>query len=229
KYRRVLERLQPAQGAHILEIGCGWGGFAEMAARDYGCHVTGLTLSREQLAYATERLARAGLAGKAELRFQDYRDLDGQFDHVVSIEMFEAVGERWWPDYFRAVAAALKPGGRALIQSITIADALFERYRKGTDFIQQYIFPGGMLPSPSRFRAEAAGAGLALAGAHAFGPDYAETLRRWRASFMAQLPAVRAQGFDERFLRMWEFYYCYCEASFDSGCTDVYQFELVKA
>ena len=229
KYRRILERVQPAPGARILEIGCGWGGFAEMAARDYGCHVTGLTLSREQLAYATKRLARAGLADKAELRFQDYRDLDGQFDHVVSIEMVEAVGELWWPDYFRAVAAALKPGGRAIIQSITIADALFERYRKGTDFIQQYIFPGGMLPSPSRFRAEAEGAGLALADAHAFGPDYAETLRRWRASFMAQLPAVREQGFDERFLRMWEFYYCYCEASFDSGCTDVYQFELVKA
>jgi cyclopropane-fatty-acyl-phospholipid synthase len=229
KYRRILERLQPAPGARILEIGCGWGGFAEMATRDYGCHVTGLTLSREQLAYATARLERAGLGDSAELRFQDYRDLDGQFDHVVSIEMFEAVGERWWPSYFRAVAAALKPGGRALVQSITIADALFERYRKSTDFIQQYIFPGGMLPSPSRFRAEAEGAGLALADAHAFGPDYAETLRRWRASFMAQLPAVREQGFDERFLRMWEFYYCYCEASFDSGCTDVYQFELVKA
>jgi cyclopropane-fatty-acyl-phospholipid synthase len=229
KYRCILERLRPVPGARILEIGCGWGGFAEMAARDYGCHVTGLTLSREQLDYATERLARAGLAGRAELRFQDYRDLDGQFDHVVSIEMVEAVGELWWSDYFRAVAAALKPGGRAIIQSITIADALFERYRKGTDFIQQYIFPGGMLPSPSRFRAEAASAGLELTDAHAFGPDYAETLRRWRASFMAQLPAVRGQGFDERFLRMWEFYYCYCEASFDSGCTDVYQFELVKA
>jgi cyclopropane-fatty-acyl-phospholipid synthase len=229
KYRRILQRLKPEPGARILEIGCGWGGFAEMAARDYGCHVTGLTLSREQLAYATARLERAGFAGNADLRYQDYRDLDGQFDHVVSIEMFEAVGELWWPDYFRTVAAALKPGGRAIIQSITIADALFERYRKGTDFIQQYIFPGGMLPSPSRFRAEAEGAGLALADAHAFGPDYAETLRRWRASFMAQLPAVREQGFDERFLRMWEFYYCYCEASFDSGCTDVYQFDLVKA
>ena len=229
KYRRILERLEPRRGARILEIGCGWGGFAEMAVRDYGCCVTGVTLSREQLAYATARLARAGLADKAELRFQDYRDLDGQFDHVVSIEMFEAVGVRWWPSYFRAVAAALKPGGRAIIQSITIADALFERYRTGTDFIQQYIFPGGMLPSPARFRAEAQGAGLALADAHAFGPDYAETLRRWRANFMAQLPAVREQGFDERFLRLWEFYYCYCEASFDSGCTDVYQFDLVKA
>ncbi|MBE0619412.1 MAG: class I SAM-dependent methyltransferase [Burkholderiales bacterium] len=228
KYRRILERLRPARGARILEIGCGWGGFAEMAAREYGCHVTGLTLSREQLAYATARLARAGLADRVELRLQDYRDLSGQFDHVVSIEMFEAVGERWWPDYFRAVASALKPRGRALIQSITIADALFERYRKGTDFIQQYIFPGGMLPSPSRFRADAAHAGLVVADSHAFGRDYAETLRRWRAGFMAQLPAVREQGFDERFLRMWEFYYCYCEAGFDSGCTDVYQFELVK-
>ncbi len=229
KYRRILQRLQPAPGSRILEIGCGWGGFAETAIRDYGCHVTGLTLSREQLDFATARLARAGLAGQAELRFQDYRDLEGEFDHVVSIEMLEAVGERWWPAYFRAVASALKPGGRALIQSITIADALFARYRKGTDFIQQYIFPGGMLPSPSRFRAEAESAGLALTDAHAFGPDYAETLRRWRRSFMAQLPEVRAQGFDERFTRMWELYYCYCEAGFDSGCTDVYQFELTKA
>ena len=228
KYRRILDRLAPLPGARIVEIGCGWGGFAEMAARDYACHVTGLTLSREQLAYATDRLARAGLADKAELRFQDYRDLSGQFDHVVSIEMFEAVGERYWPGYFRAVAAALRPGGRALIQSITIDDALFERYSKGTDFIQQYIFPGGMLPSPSRFRALAAAAGLQVNDACAFGPDYAETLRRWRADFMAALPAVRAQGFDERFIRMWEFYYCYCEAGFDSGCTDVYQFELGK-
>ncbi|MBK5106203.1 MAG: class I SAM-dependent methyltransferase, partial [Burkholderiales bacterium] len=175
KYRRILERLRPAPGARILEIGCGWGGFAEMAARDFGCHVTGLTLSREQLGYATARLARPGLAGSTELRLQDYRDLRGQFDHVVSIEMFEAVGERWWPDYFRAIASALKPGGRALIQSITIDDALFERYRAGSDFIQQYIFPGGMLPSPSRFRVEAEQAGLGLVGAHAFGPDYAET------------------------------------------------------
>jgi cyclopropane-fatty-acyl-phospholipid synthase len=228
KYRRILERLKPEPEARILEIGCGWGGFAEMAARDYGCHVTGLTLSREQLDYATARLARAGLAEKAELRFQDYRDLTGQFDHVVSVEMFEAVGERWWPGYFRIVASVLKTGGKALIQSITIADALFERYRTGTDFIQQYIFPGGMLPSPSRFRDEAERTGLVFAGSHSFGPDYAETLRRWRASFKANLPAVREQGFDERFVRMWEFYYCYCEAGFDTGSTDVYQFELVK-
>ena len=229
KYRRILERLAPKPGARILEIGCGWGGFAEMAARDFGCHVTGLTLSHEQLAYATDRLARAGLADKADLRLQDYRDLDGQFDHVVSIEMFEAVGERYWPDYFRAVASSLRPGGRALVQTITISASLFERYSKGTDFIQQYIFPGGMLPSPARFRTEAATAGLQVESAHAFGRDYAETLRRWRAAFMAALPAVREQGFDERFIRMWEFYYCYCEAGFDSGSTDVYQFELVKS
>ena len=228
KYARILDELALPRGAHILEIGCGWGGFAETAARA-GYRVTGLSLSGAQTAFARARIARAGLGDRVLFRLQDYRDLRGTYDAVASIEMFEAVGERWWPDYFRAVAAALKPGGRAIIQSITIADALFERYRKGTDFIQQYIFPGGMLPSPSRFRAEAEGAGLAFADAHAFGPDYAETLRRWRASFMAQLPAVREQGFDERFLRMWEFYYCYCEASFDSGCTDVYQFELIKA
>ena len=229
KYRRILERLQPAPGARILEIGCGWGGFAEMAARDYGCHVTGLTLSREQLAYATARLERAGLAGKAELRFQDYRDLDGQFDHVVSIEMFEAVGERWWPGYFRAVAAALKPGGRALVQSITIADALFERYRKGTDFIQQYIFPGGMLPSPSAFRRAAERAGLAVISEHAFGLDYARTLATWRQRFHARRDAVGALGFDDRFVRIWDFYLAYCEAAFARRNTDVIQYTLVHA
>ena len=229
KYRRILERLAPRPGDRILEIGCGWGGFAEMAIRDFGCHVTGLTLSRAQLEFANARLARAGLDGKADLRFCDYRDIDEVFDHVVSIEMFEAVGERYWPDYFRAVAGALRPGGRALVQTITIAAGLFERYSKGTDFIQQYIFPGGMLPSPPRFRADAADAGLRVEGAHAFGRDYAETLRRWRTAFMAVLPSVRGQGFDERFIRMWEFYYCYCEAGFDSGSTDVFQFELVKA
>ena len=226
KYRRILDELALPPGAHILEIGCGWGGFAEVAARA-GYRVTGLSLSDAQTAYARERLARAGLADRVEFRIQDYRDLSGRFDGVASIEMFEAVGERWWPAYFRAVRNALAPGGRACIQTITIADGRFERYRTQSDFIQQYIFPGGMLASPSRFAATATAAGLAPANARAFGRDYAETLERWLAAFDARVDGVRAQGFDERFIRCWRFYLAYCAAGFASGSTDVAQYTLV--
>jgi cyclopropane-fatty-acyl-phospholipid synthase len=162
-----------------------------------------------------------------ELR--DYRDVSGRYDHIVSIEMIEAVGERYWPAYFATIARALVPGGRACVQAITIDDRRFDRYRSGTDFIQQYIFPGGMLPSPSRFRADAAGQGLAVTGDHAFGRDYAETLRRWRETFLHRAADVRALGYDERFIRMWDFYLAYCEAGFDTLCTDVHQFELKHA
>jgi cyclopropane-fatty-acyl-phospholipid synthase len=228
KYRRILERLAPRPGDHILEIGCGWGAFAELAARDFGCRVTGLTLSEEQLAYADARMHRAGVADRVDVAFRDYRDERGTYDHVVSVEMYEAVGERYWPTYFRTIGERLKPGGRAVVQAITIADRLFERYRAGTDFIQQYVFPGGMLASPSRFRAEAARAGLRLEGELAFGADYAETLRRWRSAFKIRLPEIRALGYDERFLRTWEFYLAYCEAGFASECTDVHHFELAR-
>jgi len=226
KYRRILDELALPPGAHILEIGCGWGGFAEVAARA-GYRVTGLSLSDAQTAYARERLARAGLADRVEFRIQDYRDLSGRFDGVASIEMFEAVGERWWPAYFRAVRNALAPGGRACIQTITIADERFDRYRTQSDFIQQYIFPGGMLASPSRFAATATAAGLAPANARAFGRDYAETLERWLAAFDARIDGVRAQGFNERFIRCWRFYLAYCAAGFASGSTDVAQYTLV--
>jgi cyclopropane-fatty-acyl-phospholipid synthase len=228
KYRRILERLAPKPGDRILEIGCGWGGFAETASLDHGCHVTGLTLSEEQLLYADERMHRAGVAHQVELAFRDYRDERGRYDHVVSIEMYEAVGERYWPGYFATIARSLKPGGRAVVQAITIAEELFERYRVGSDFIQQYIFPGGMLASPSRFRAAARAAGLEVVGEQAFGQDYAETLRRWRRVFRDRLPEVRTLGYDERFIRMWEFYLAYCEASFESQCTDVFHFELLR-
>jgi len=228
KYRRILERLAPRPGARILEIGCGWGGFAELAAREAHCRVTGLTLSEEQLAFADARMHRVGVADRVELAFRDYREEGGTYDHVVSIEMYEAVGERYWPAYFRAIRDRLKPGGRAVVQAITIADRLFERYRTGTDFIQQYVFPGGMLASPARFRAEAVRAGLRLEGEFAFGADYAETLRRWRHALKARLPDVRALGYGERFLRVWDFYLAYCEAGFATGCTDVHQFELER-
>jgi cyclopropane-fatty-acyl-phospholipid synthase len=228
KYRRILERLAPRPGDHILEIGCGWGAFAEMAARDFGCRVTGLTLSEEQLAYAEARMHRAGVADRVDIAFRDYRDERGTYDHVVSIEMYEAVGERYWPTYFRAIGARLKPGGRAMVQAITIADHLFERYRAGTDFIQQYVFPGGMLGSPTRFRAEVDRAGLRVEAELAFGASYAETLRRWRWAFKSRLPEMRALGYEERFLRTWEFYLAYCEAGFASGCTDVRHFEIAR-
>jgi len=226
KYRRILAELALPPGAHILEIGCGWGGFAEVAARE-GYRVTGLSLSDAQTRYARARLARAGLADRVELRIQDYRDVRGTYDGVASIEMFEAVGERWWPAYFRAVREALRPGGRACIQTITIADDRFERYRTQSDFIQQYIFPGGMLASPSRFIVEAQAAALVPHAALTFGHDYAETLRRWLATFDARVDAVRALGFDERFIRCWRFYLAYCAAGFASGSTDVGQYTLV--
>lgn len=228
KYGALLNFLQPKQGDSVLEIGCGWGGFAENACK-LGASVVGLTLSSEQLHYATERLNAQNLGDHAEFRLEDYRDCKGQFDHIASIEMFEAVGEEYWPKYFESVNRLLKPGGKAAIQTITIADDLFERYRKSTDFIQQYIFPGGMLPSPSRFREMAEKNGLKVVSEKAFGKDYAETLRQWRKVFMKQTQNVLSQGFDEPFIRTWEFYLAYCEAGFQYESTDVYQFYLQKA
>ena len=222
KYRRILRRVGAQPGQHLLEIGCGWGGFAEMAVAE-DLKVTGVTLSPAQLAWAQKRVPEANLLLK------DYRDIGEQFDHVVSIEMFEAVGERWWPRYFKTVKKALKPGGRAVIQSITIRDDIFGEYRKGTDFIQQHVFPGGMLPSRSAFRAAAAKQGLTVRSEYAFGHDYARTLAEWRASFEEKWPEITAQGFDETFRRLWRMYLCYCEAGFLAGTVDVVHFELDHA
>ena len=219
KYRRILRRLKAEPSQSVLEIGCGWGGFAELAVEE-GLKVTGLTLSPAQLAWAQKRVP------DADLRLQDYRDTKEQFDHIVSIEMFEAVGERWWPTYFKTIAKSLKPGGRAVVQSITIRDDLFAEYRKGTDFIQQYVFPGGMLPSRSAFRAAAAKQGLTVHGEYAFGEDYARTLAEWRVAFEAKWPEIAALGFDENFRRLWRMYLCYCEAGFLAGNVDVVHFEL---
>jgi cyclopropane-fatty-acyl-phospholipid synthase len=218
----------------VLEIGCGWGGLAECAVREFGAHVTGVTLSSEQLDYAQLRLRDAGLADGAALRYQDYRELgrsaaEGPFDAIVSIEMFEAVGREYWPAYFETIRRCLKPGGKACIQSITIRDDLFDRYVKSTDFIQQYIFPGGLLPSPSEFRKAAAKAGLEVVREIDFGLDYAETLRRWRERFLSAEGPVRQLGFDTRFMRIWEFYLAYCEAAFATGNTSVMQFTLQRA
>jgi cyclopropane-fatty-acyl-phospholipid synthase len=229
KVRRALRECGLRPGDRLLEIGCGWGALAEVAAAEFGAHVTGVTLSTEQLAYARQRLAERGLAGRAELRLQDYRDIvDEPFDAIASIEMFEAVGREYWPGFFATLRARLKPGGRACLQTITIRDDLFERYVRSTDFIQQYIFPGGLLPSASAFRAAAARAGFDVVNELAFGADYAETLRRWRAMFLGREREVLALGFDARFMKIWEFYLAYCEAAFDAGNTDVVQFTLVR-
>ena len=225
KVRRALRECGVQPGHRVLEIGCGWGALAECAAREFGATVTGVTLSTEQLAWAEARLVKADLP--AELRLQDYRDIDdGPFDAIASIEMFEAVGREYWPGFFNTLKTQLKPGGLACIQSITIRDDLFERYVKSSDFIQQYIFPGGLLPSPRAFRAAAAQSGLTVVNELDFGLDYAETLRRWRHQFLGADTPVRKLGFDTRFMRIWEFYLAYCEAAFATGNTSVMQFTL---
>ena len=233
KYARVLAELALPAQASVLEIGCGWGGFASRAAAA-GHRSTGLTLSTEQLAYANARLAGEGVAELVNLKLQDYRDegaatnTAAQYDGVASIEMFEAVGEAYWPSYFECVARNLKSGGKACVQTIVIRNELFDRYRRGTDFIQRYIFPGGMLPSPEKFAELAQGAGLRVINSHAFGLDYARTLAVWRIRFLRELAHVRAQGYPDRFIRMWEFYLAYCEAGFVGGDIDVVQFTLEK-
>ena len=228
KYQRVMQELNAKSGDSLLEIGCGWGGFAQTAALA-GATVKGLTLSTEQLEFARNRLDKLPSGGAlAQFALQDYRDENGQYDGIASIEMFEAVGEEFWPSYFETLARNLKPGAKAVVQTITIANELFERYRKSTDFIQQYIFPGGMLPCPSVFESMAQKHGLKVVTRYSFGLDYAETLARWRTQFMAQLPAVKNQGFDTPFIRTWEFYLAYCEAAFLHKNTDVMQYTLQR-
>lgn len=225
KMRRALREAGAAPEARVLEIGCGWGALAECGAREFGARMTGITLSHEQLACGLQRLAGTG----AELRLQDYRDVgDGPYDAIVSIEMVEAVGREYWPRYFGSLAGLLRPGGRACVQAIVIADRLWDRYIRGTDFIQQYVFPGGCLPCPREFEREARAAGFDVVEAFTFGADYARTLAAWRERFTAARAEVRALGFDERFIRLWEFYLCYCEAAFSHGNTDVVQYTLVR-
>ena len=219
KYARIVAALQLRPGMRVLEVGCGWGGFAEHAGA-LGIEVHGITISAAQLEYARRRTASMP---EVHLELRDYRDLTGEYDAVVSIEMFEAVGERYWPQFFATVRDRLRVGGRAVVQTITIDERHFERYRAGSDFIQQFIFPGGMLPSPERFAAGAQRAGLATAGSFSFGPDYAQTLRRWREAFEQQLDSVRTLGFDDPFVRIWRMYLCYCEAAFDAGRISVMQ------
>ena len=223
KYERILSRL-PGAKSSILEIGCGWGGFAERAT-DASHRVTGVTISPAQHGFATQRLS----GRDADIRLEDYRKIKGTFDNIVSIEMFEAVGEHYWPGYFAAVAERLKPGGRAVVQTITIRDELFAGYRTRSDFVRHYVFPGGMLPSVTRFTEEADRAGLKVAGMFSFGQDYARTLREWSARMIGASDKIRALGHDTRFLRNWEFYLAICAAAFAVDRTDVVQVELAHA
>ena len=228
KYRHIAELLDLRPEHRVLEIGCGWGGFADFVAREFGCRVTAITISREQLDFTQRRIQQQGLGDRVEARYVDYRDVQDRFDRIASIEMLEAVGEKYWPAFFGKIRDALVPGGRAALQVITIADCWFERYRRGADFIQRYIFPGGMLPSPGALEQAIGGAGLALATQRFFGHHYARTLATWQQRFEAAWPEIVPLGFDERFKRMWEFYLAYCEAGFKAGSIDVAQVALVR-
>ena len=228
KYAALADKIGVKTGDHVLEIGCGWGGFAEYAAKERGARITGLTISREQHDYAVARMARQGLSDRVEIRMQDYRETRGQFDGIASIEMFEAVGEKYWPIFFSTVRDRLKPGAVAAMQIITVQDVRWQVYRRGVDFIQKYIFPGGMLPCPSVLRQQVEAAGLLFSGSHEFGESYSQTLRRWHETFNDSWDDVAAQGFDDRFRRMWNFYLTSCAASFHSGNTDVTQISVTR-
>jgi len=228
KYASMVDQMGVKPGDHVLEIGCGWGGFAEYAAKERGLKVTGLTISKEQLDYAKKRIKSKGLSAKVNFKLQDYRDETGVYDGVASIEMFEAVGEKYWPVYFDKIKQCLKPGKQATLQIITIQDARWEVYRKSVDFIQKYIFPGGMLPSPSVLRKEVHKAGLSVQHSIEFGKSYSQTLRRWFEVFNNKWDNISAMGFDDRFRRMWNFYLTSCAATFESGNCDVTQITLQK-
>jgi cyclopropane-fatty-acyl-phospholipid synthase len=228
KYASMVDQMGAMPGDHVLEIGCGWGGFAEYAAKERGLKVTCLTISKAQHDYAVERIAKAGLADRVGIKLQDYRDERGSYDGIASIEMFEAVGERYWPVYFQTLRDCLKPGRQATLQIITVGDERWQAYRRGVDFIQKYIFPGGMLPSPSVLRAEVEKAGLEVKGSIEFGESYSLTLRRWHETFTRRWPEVRRLGFDERFKRMWDFYLASCAGAFQGGNCDVTQITVKR-
>jgi cyclopropane-fatty-acyl-phospholipid synthase len=228
KYAALASEIDLRPEHHVLEIGCGWGGFAEYAAREIGARVTGLTISKEQFDFATARMQAAGLSDRVTIKMLDYRDETGVFDRIASIEMFEAVGEEFWPAYFRQLRDRLAPGGKAGLQVITIQEALFKGYKREIDFIRRYVFPGGMLPTPTIMRDMGEQHGLSLSGERIFGHDYAITLAHWRDRFRIAWPQLTPLGFDERFRRLWEYYLSYCEAGFRAGTIDVRQMVFAK-
>ena len=224
KYQRLAKALKLKEGDQVLEIGCGWGGFAEIAAKEYKCNVVGITLSNEQAKFAQRRMQENQLSNLVDIRIEDYRDVQGSFDKIVSIEMFEAVGEEHWRNYFETIKTRLKPGGLAGIQSITIANEFFETYKRRPDFIQKYIFPGGILPSEDKLNNAVSSAGLKILDDYYFGKSYAETLRRWQSTFEQKWDDIKNLGFDEKFQKMWRYYLSYCEAGFETGHINVGQF-----
>ncbi|NNK77207.1 MAG: class I SAM-dependent methyltransferase [Litoreibacter sp.] len=228
KYVSMVDQIGAQPGDHVLEIGCGWGGFAEYAARERGLKVTGLTISQEQHDFAVERIAKAGLSDLVEIKLQDYREEKGTYDGIASIEMFEAVGEKYWPVYFNTVRDRLKPGANATLQIITVQDRRWDVYKRGVDFIQKYIFPGGMLPCPSVLRGEVEKAGLNVRNSIEFGDSYSQTLRRWHHTFNEKWDDVASLGFDERFRRMWNFYLTSCASTFWCGNCDVTQITITR-
>ena len=230
KYRRLAEMAEIKDGDHVLEIGCGWGGFAEFAATEYDIHLTCITISQEQFDFACQRMAKQGLSDRVNIQLIDYRDLkDGSFDKIISIEMFEAVGMDFWPVYFNKLSSLLKPDGKAALQVITIDDSEFDSYLATPDFIQKYIFPGGMLPSMQRLDTPITNAGMKLAKTNDYGLHYAKTLSYWREEFLNKWPIIQEkQGFDKRFKNMWELYLAYCEGGFKSGMIDVKQMLLTR-
>ncbi|MBA9035813.1 SAM-dependent methyltransferase [Rhizobium leguminosarum] len=221
RLNRIREKLALRGGERILEIGCGWGALALDLATSSDANVVGITLSPSQLTWANNVVAAAGKITQVDLRLQDYRETDGEFDRIVSIEMFEAVGEAYWPSYFDMIKRCMKNGGRTVMQIISIDQERFDAYRGSIDFIQKYVFPGGFLPSDEVLRAEISAAGLKLTEIEHFGKSYARTLREWRVRFHARWPAIADQGFDERFKRLWNYYLSYCEAGFEEGSIDV--------
>ena len=224
KYQRLAKALKLKEGDQVLEIGCGWGGFAEIAAKEYKCNVVGITLSNEQAKFAQRRMQENQLSNLVDIRIEDYRDVQGSFDKIVSIEMFEAVGEEHWRNYFETIKTRLKPGGLAGIQSITIANEFFETYKRRPDFIQKYIFPGGILPSEDKLNNAVSSAGMKILDDYYFGKSYAETLRRWQSTFEQKWDDIKNLGFDEKFQKMWRYYLSYCEAGFETGHINVGQF-----
>ena len=229
KYASMVDQMGVKEGDHVLEIGCGWGGFAEYAAKERGLKVTGLTISKEQLEYSKKRIENKGLQDKVNIKLQDYRDEKGRYDGIASIEMFEAVGQKYWPVYFETIKNCLHPGRQATLQIITVQDARWEVYQRGVDFIQKYIFPGGMLPSPNALKAEVQNAGLSVVKSKEFGLSYSQTLRRWHDVFNAKWDQAAALGFDDRFRRMWNFYLTSCAATFESGNCDVTQITIANS
>ncbi|MEP4246307.1 class I SAM-dependent methyltransferase [Tateyamaria sp.] len=228
KYASMVDQMGVQPGDHVLEIGCGWGGFAEYAAKERGLKVTGLTISQEQFNYAQERIEKAGLSKLVDFKLQDYRDEAGTYDGIASIEMFEAVGQKYWPTYFDTVRERLKPGKTATLQIITVQDKRWDVYQRGVDFIQKYIFPGGMLPSPSALRDQIVKAGLGIERSVEFGQSYNITLRRWHETFNEKWDQIAEMGFDDRFRRMWNFYLTSCAATFESANCDVTQITIKR-